>query len=583
VVSARAKPKTMVVKLRWLVFAMVSVALIPLAVVAILAISTAHRDQRADLDRALLEQARALGVAVDRQVETAIAALQGLATSSDLETGDLARFREQALRAKEARKDWLTVALIDPSGRQLLNLLRPPGTPLAGVGSGELFQRTVRTLKPEVSDLAMGVTAERWTIVVNVPLLRDGALRYILSAVMTPDGFASILAAAKIPDGSVGTIADRKGVVVATTRDQDRRVGRPASSDAGGLARPDGESVLPDTLDGQGVYTASSRAPASHFAVHITVPAEQLEAQLRRSLGLLSGTAAAAFAVALGLALFVGRRVSRRMAGLSDVVTAFSRGETTPAMPHFWVAEFSSMTRSLSEAMALLRTRTEALEASERRYRATFERNLAAMCLTRADGRVVACNEAAARLAGYATPAEMLGSDIAERYVDQKDRQQLVERIRADGFAHNVELQFRRRDGRLIWVLANVVRATDPAEADYEATLIDITEHKAAEELRSIARLANTAAHEINNPLTTIIGRLEMLRAESSLSPQVQERLGQAQAAAARIRQLVVDMNQLTRIEPMERGSSTLPEMIDIRKSAGGASSAGAPEGSPTS
>jgi signal transduction histidine kinase len=167
--------------------------------------------------------------------------------------------------------------------------------------------------------------------------------------------------------------------------------------------------------------------------------------------------------------------------------------------------------------------------------------------------------------------------------VDQKDRQQLVERIRADGFAHNVELQFRRRDGRLIWVLANVVRATDPAEADYEATLIDITEHKAAEELRSIARLANTAAHEINNPLTTIIGRLEMLRAESSLSPQVQERLGQAQAAAARIRQLVVDMNQLTRIEPMERGSSTLPEMIDIRKSAGGASSAGAPEGSPTS
>ena len=572
----------MVVKLRWLVFAMVSVALVPLAVVAILAISTAHRDQRADLDRALLEQARALGVAVDRQVETAIAALQGLATSGDLETGDLARFREQALRAKEARKDWLTVALIDPSGRQLLNLLRSPGTPLAGVASGELFQRTVRTLKPEVSDLTMGVTAQRWTIVVNVPLLRDGTLRYILSAVMTPDGFASVLAAAKIPDGSVGTIADRKGVVVATTRDQEQRVGRPASPGEGGLAPTGGEGVLPDTLGGREAYTASSRAPASQFAVGITVPAEQLEAPLRRSLGLLSGTAAAAFGVALALALFVGRRVSRRMAGLSDVVTAFSRGETTPAMPHFWVAEFTSMTRSLAEAMALLRTRTEALEVSERRYRATFERNLAAMCLTRADGRVVACNEAAARLAGYATPAEMVGSDIGERYVDQKDRQQLVERIQADGFAHNVELQFRRRDGLRIWVLASVVRATDLAEADYEATLIDLTEHKAAEELRSIARLANTAAHEINNPLTTIIGRLEMLRAESSLPAQVQERIGQAQGAAERIRQLVVDMHQLTRVEPLEHGSAGLPEMIDIRKSAGGSSGAGAPRGGTT-
>jgi PAS domain S-box-containing protein len=573
----------MVVKLRWLVFAMVSVALVPLAVVAILAISTAHRDQRADLDRALLEGARALGVAVDRQVETAIAALQGLATSGDLETGDLGRFREQALRAKEARKDWLTVAVIEPSGRQLVNLLRPPGTTLAGVGSSELFQRTVRTLKPEVSDLTMGVTAQRWTIVVNVPLLRDGALRYILSAVMTPDGFASILAAATLPEGSVGTIADRKGVVVATTRDQEHRVGRPVWSGDGGRARTGGEGVLPDALDGREAYTVSSLAPASQFAVGITVPAEQIEGPLRRSLGLLSGTAAAAFAVALGLALFVGRRVSRRMAGLSDVVTAFSRGETTPAMPHFWVAEFASMTRSLSEAMALLRTRTEALEVSERRYRATFERNLAGMVLTRADGRVVSCNEAAARMAGYETPAELVGRNIAEHYANPKDREQLVERIRADGSARNVELQFRRHDGLTVWVLASVVRATDLAEADYEATLIDITEHKAAEELRSIARLANTAAHEINNPLTTIIGRLEMLRAESSLPAQVQERVGQAQAAAERIRQLVVDMHQLTRVEPLEHGSAGLPEMIDIRKSAGGPSDAGAPRGGTTS
>jgi PAS domain S-box-containing protein len=271
------------------------------------------------------------------------------------------------------------------------------------------------------------------------------------------------------------------------------------------------------------------------------------------------------------------------MAGLSDVVTAFSRGETTPAMPHFWVAEFASMTRSLSEAMALLRTRTEALEVSERRYRATFERNLAGMVLTRADGRVVSCNEAAARMAGYETPAELVGRNIAEHYANPKDREQLVERIRADGSARNVELQFRRHDGLTVWVLASVVRATDLAEADYEATLIDITEHKAAEELRSIARLANTAAHEINNPLTTIIGRLEMLRAESSLPAQVQERVGQAQAAAERIRQLVVDMHQLTRVEPLEHGSAGLPEMIDIRKSAGGPSDAGAPRGGTTS
>ena len=243
----------MVVKLRWLVFAMVSIALVPLAVVAILAISTAHRDQRRDVDRALLERTRALGVAVDREVETSIAALKGLATSGDLLSGDLDRFREQAARAKEAHRHWLTVALIDPSGRQLINLLRPPGTPLAAVAESELFRRTVRTLRPEVSDLTMGVTAQTWTIVVNVPLLREGGLRYILSAVMTPEGFGSLLAAAQIPAGSVGTITDRKGVVVASTR---------ASPGDGGTPPTGGEGVLRDTLDGRDAYTASSRAPA---------------------------------------------------------------------------------------------------------------------------------------------------------------------------------------------------------------------------------------------------------------------------------------------------------------------------------
>ncbi|HEX5529978.1 MAG TPA: histidine kinase dimerization/phospho-acceptor domain-containing protein, partial [Methylomirabilota bacterium] len=89
-------------------------------------------------------------------------------------------------------------------------------------------------------------------------------------------------------------------------------------------------------------------------------------------------------------------------------------------------------------------------------------------------------------------------------------------------------------------------------------------------ELRSIARLANAAAHEINNPLTLVLGRLAMLRDDPGLRPETRERVVQMLGAAERIREIVVDMNRLTRVQLFEHTGRGLPEMIDIRKSAKG-------------
>jgi two-component system cell cycle sensor histidine kinase/response regulator CckA len=225
---------------------------------------------------------------------------------------------------------------------------------------------------------------------------------------------------------------------------------------------------------------------------------------------------------------------------------------------------------ALGEAMTLLQTRTAELKESEQRYRTMFERNPAGMCLTLEDGRIVDCNEAFARILGFASPADVLEANVGEFYVQPKERDQLLERVKAVGSAVSVELQLRRRDGRFIWVLANVIRGSGPPRADFETTLIDITEQRAADELRSMARLANAAAHEINNPLTLVLGRLAMLREDPSLGPEARGRVVQILAAAERIREIVVDMNHLTRIQLFEHAGRGLPEMIDIRRSAKG-------------
>jgi PAS domain S-box-containing protein len=557
-------------KLRTFLLAVVSLTLVPLLGVAGIAIWWAHQDERRAMEQALLYHARSLTVAVDREVETSLAGLKGLATSNELDSADLRKFYEQARLTREAYRRWLTVALVGPSGRQVLNLLHPLGSSLPSVAGLETFQRTLRTGEPQVSDLVMGPTAGRWVIAVTLPLLRDGKIRHVLVAVMTPESFASVLAAAHIAGGTVATIMDRNGIVVATTQGQEQRVGKPATAGFVARAREREEAVFRGpTLEGSTAYTAFSRAPRSQFTVGIAVPSKQLEGPLRRSLWLLSAAAVGAFALSLGLAHLAGRQFTGRLRRLASAFSAFGRGETVPELPKFRLAELAGVSGALGEAMALLQTRTAELQESEQRYRTMFERNPAGMCLTLADGRIVGCNEAFARIVGFERPADVLAANVGEFYAQPKEREQLLERVNAEGTAVNVEHQFRRRDGRLIWVLANVIRGSGPPRADFETTLIDITEQKAADELRSIARLANAAAHEINNPLTLVVGRLAMLREDPSLSPEARERIAQIHAAVERIREIVVDMNHLTRVQLFEHTGRGLPEMLDIRKSAG--------------
>ncbi len=553
-------------RLRWYVLALMAGML-----VAELVVSVAHQGERRELEQGLLERARALAVAVDREVDTSVAVLEGLATSDHLDSGDLARFYTEAGRAKADHPQWLSVALMDPSGRQVLNLLRPLGTPLPSMANVDVFQRTIQTRQPAVSDLFMSPTAGQWLIAVNVPVLRGGALQYVLSASMNPAGFAAVLASAHISADALGTIVDRKGIVVAHTGGQER-VGKPAGPGEIASADQTGAGVAPvRMLQGWDAYATFGRAPRSQFAVGLAVPAERVDAPLRRALRWLSGVVIAAFGVSLSLALLASRRLTQRVAGLSHALQAFGRGETVSDLPRFWVAEMRGVTQALADAMALLEDRTAALRESERRYHESFDRSPAGMLLVVGDGsgRILDCNDAFARIVGLGSPAKVLATNLAAFYVNPKDRAQLLERLQADGSAVNIEIPIRRHDGQLRWVLMSVVRASGHPQAHYDTTVIDITEHKQAEELRSVARVANAAAHEINNPLTLIVGRLAMLADEPNLAPDIRDRVAQARAAAERIRTIVIDMHRLTRVEPFEHTSPGLPEMIDFRKSAG--------------
>jgi PAS domain S-box-containing protein len=125
----------------------------------------------------------------------------------------------------------------------------------------------------------------------------------------------------------------------------------------------------------------------------------------------------------------------------------------------------------------------DALRASEQRHRLLFERNLAGVFRSTADGRILDCNDSFARIFGYASRADAMAHAATALYFDPAEREAFVARVRARGLLANEELRMRRRDGTTVWVLENVGLRQDPDGSSYlEGTLIDITERKRAEE-----------------------------------------------------------------------------------------------------
>ena len=87
-----------------------------------------------------------------------------------------------------------------------------------------------------------------------------------------------------------------------------------------------------------------------------------------------------------------------------------------------------------------------------------------------------------------------------------------------------------------------------------------------AEALRSVAQLALATAHEINNPLTVIIGSLQLLLAGGQMSPETVHSIERVIRAAEQIRDTVRNMSRITRLE-LSRQSPSLPDVLDLRKS----------------
>jgi PAS domain S-box-containing protein len=179
----------------------------------------------------------------------------------------------------------------------------------------------------------------------------------------------------------------------------------------------------------------------------------------------------------------------------------------------------------------------EALLSSEQRYRLLFERNVAGVGIASLDGRLLDCNDGWARILGYQSKDELRGRHASEFYFNPAERQSLVDELFEKQVLFSRELQLKRKDGTPVWVLFNAAVHSDHDRPIVQATMIDISEWKRADEALSgmtrklieaqeqeRARIGRELHDDINQRLAMLSLELEQLEDNpSEVRSRVQE------------------------------------------------------------
>ncbi|MEQ8666508.1 MAG: PAS domain S-box protein [Rhodospirillales bacterium] len=216
-----------------------------------------------------------------------------------------------------------------------------------------------------------------------------------------------------------------------------------------------------------------------------------------------------------------------------------------------------------------------AIAESENRIRQVLESCPAPIGMTYMDtGQVIYESPAAKAMLGRGRGDK--SESAIDYYVDPNDRDIYINTLRKHGRVDNMEMLYRRLDGSSFWALVSAQKISYGGEDVVVYSAIDMTERHGieaelnrqrdalfqSEKLSALGELLAGVAHELNNPLSVLVGQALLLK-ETTVDENIAARAEKISNAADRCARIVKTFLAMARQQPINRRAHDVNELIE--------------------
>ena len=486
--------------LRLYLIALVLTVLLPTIALVAMAVWQAGTTLRTTSTNLLVDSARTMAGAIERELDSSAALLETIAlysaSSGNLPSGTGGR-------------------LLVVSGSPLPSRRTEPG---ASTGLPEALLQEVRDSgAPAISNLFFGPDDDKPQVAIIRPAPVPEDPRRLLALAVSPQQLIQALQrqGARLESGILVAVTDGSGHIVARSIDAERVVGRRAPDWDALVALGTDEGTF-NAMSTEGVpifFGFSNLRNARGWTVVVGEPRRQFDARWKHPMWSMAAASGISVLLVLLATGGIARRIVRPVKALADNGRRVIADIPVDAAVDFAtpIREFEDLRQSLRDAEAVLRQRAEAerqtareLAISERRYRALAEVGALVFWRRTADGRVLSATgweeltgrpEEEARNSGWRDrvhPEDQAAADQAWAAALAGERGGIVD----------VEFRVCTASDTWHWVRARAAPMRDESHqpVEWAGVLEDVNERRQAQ-----AHIAHMAHHDV---LTGLPNRL---------------------------------------------------------------------------